>query len=300
MDKSLFWLTQLCARLREDPLPVVLYVGPLGNYLYDPPATVLEILFVTHGTLKAVEAGPLTRDIGASQAAILNQHFGVKAPRSADAETWGLLIDVTREPLFADLANKPLFSVFPVTHHDRLLAAFRNVAAWSSKMAPHSWHLMTRTSDLSLSIASASRRSLPIHKKAALYELFAILMDEVQNRDTAPLVSAPVKAAVDHIIAHYSDSTLTLPTLTRIANLCPSHLWRLFKREIGMSPMRFLRDTRIRQGAALLEQTDLRVGEIAGKVGFEDPLYFSRMFRAVYRCSPLAYRKRMNGKRRTG
>lgn len=40
--------------------------------------------------------------------------------------------------------------------------------------------------------------------------------------------------------------------------------------------MRFLRDTRLRQGAALLEQTSLRVGEIAARVGFKDPLYFSR------------------------
>lgn len=84
-----------------------------------------------------------------------------------------------------------------------------------------------------------------------------------------------------------------LQALTGSAHLCSSHLWRVFKKEIGMSPMRFLRDTRLRQGAALLETTSLRISEIAVKVGFKDPLYFSRMFVGVFKCSPMAYRKRM-------
>jgi AraC-like DNA-binding protein len=168
------------------------------------------------------------------------------------------------------------------------------VAAWSNRVAPQSWSVLARSPDLSLSVATSSRRSGPIHRKAALYELFAILMDEAQNADTAPKVSTAVKSTIEFIIAHYRDPSLDLQALTGSAHLCSSHLWRVFKKDLGMSPMRFLRDTRLRQGAALLETTSLRISEIATKVGFKDPLYFSRMFVGVFKCSPMAYRKRVN------
>ncbi len=146
--------------------------------------------------------------------------------------------------------------------------------------------VMTRAPDLSLSMAASSRRSVPIHRKAALYELFNILMDEAQNVDTAPKVSTAVKSTIEFIIAHYRDPSLDLQALTQSAHMCSSHLWRVFKKDVGMSPMRFLRDTRLRQGAALLETTSLRISEIATQVGFTDPLYFSRMFTGVFKCSP--------------
>ncbi|MEI7436374.1 MAG: AraC family transcriptional regulator [bacterium] len=292
MDKSLFWLTRLCDRLRKDPLPVIFYVGPVGGYLHDRPSPALEIVFVLSGTLKDVQAGELKRDLGTNEAALISHHFGVQSARSAGANVWILLIDVTREPLFAPLKAKPLLHAFPVPHPDRLLAALRNVAAWSNQTAPHSWTVMTRAADLSLSMAASSRRSGPIHRKAALYELFAILMDEAQNVDAAPKVSTAVKTVIEFIIAHYGDPSLDLQALTQSAHICSSHLWRVFKKEVGMSPMRFLRDTRLRQGAALLETTSLRISEIAAKAGFRDPLYFSRMFVVVFKCNPMAYRKR--------
>jgi AraC-like DNA-binding protein len=292
MDKSLFWLTRLCERLQQDKLPAILYVGPVGDYLYDPPFPALEIIFVITGPFKGVQVGHLKRDLATNDAVILNQHFGVQSPRCVGANSWAMIIDVAREPLFAALAEKPLFDTFPISHPERLITALRNVAAWSSRVAPHSWTVMTRSTDLSLSVATGSRRSLPMHRKAALYELFAILMDEAQKHDTAPLVSKAVKEAIEFIIAHYSDPALDLGAITLSTHMSSSHLWRMFKKEVGISPMRFLRETRLRQGAALLEQTALRVGEIAAKVGFQDPLYFSRMFGAVFRCSPLAYRKR--------
>lgn len=292
MDKSLFWLTRLCERLQQDKLPVILYVGPMGDYLYDPPSPALEIIFVITGPFKGVQVGHLQRDLSTNDAVILNQHFGVQSPRCVGVNFWAMIIDVTREPMFAALAEKPLFDAFHISHPDRLLTAFRNVATWSYRVAPHSWTVMTRSTDLSLSVTTGSRRGLPMHRKAALYELFAILMDEAQNCDTAPLVSKGVKEAIEYIIAHYGDPTLDLRALTQSAHISSSHLWRMFKKEVGISPIRFLRETRIRQGAALLESTSLRVREIAAKVGFQDPLYFSRQFGAVFRCSPLTYRKR--------
>ena len=299
MDKSLFWLTRLCERLRQDPLPAILYIGPLGDCLHDQPFPALEIVFVWSGALKEVQAGRLKRDIGENQAALIGQHFGVHSAHSPGTTSWILLLNVAHEPLFAELTKKPLFVRFDIAHPDRLLAAFRNVAAWSPTVGPHTWNVMSRFPDLSLAVATASRRIGPIHRKAALYELFATLMDEARGADAAIQPgTAVVKQTIDFMIAHYADPSLDMRSLTANAHVCSSHLWRVFKREIDMSPMRFLRDTRLRQGAALLDQTSLRVREIAARVGFQDPLYFTRMFGEAFKCSPVAYRNRIKRSQR--
>lgn len=53
----------------------------------------------------------------------------------------------------------------------------------------------------------------------------------------------------------------------------------LFKKEVGMSPHKYITDVRIRQAKYLLEFSDLNVSEVATEVGMEDALYFSRIFK---------------------
>jgi AraC-like DNA-binding protein len=43
---------------------------------------------------------------------------------------------------------------------------------------------------------------------------------------------------------------------------------------------------------ALLRDTDLAVAEVARNVGYDDPYYFSRVFKAREGCAPLYYRRR--------
>jgi AraC-like DNA-binding protein len=45
----------------------------------------------------------------------------------------------------------------------------------------------------------------------------------------------------------------------------------------------------LEEAARLLRTTGLRVGEVAGRVGFPDPLYFSRSFRALFSVPPSRY-----------
>ncbi len=66
---------------------------------------------------------------------------------------------------------------------------------------------------------------------------------------------------------------------------------RSFREYAGMPPGRYLTDIRIRKAKELLESTDYSIGEIGGITGYENPLYFSRIFKKTAGVSPAEYRK---------
>jgi AraC-like DNA-binding protein len=84
---------------------------------------------------------------------------------------------------------------------------------------------------------------------------------------------------------------LTLAELAAEAELTPFHFLRLFKRETGMTPHRFLLETRVRRALPLLRETTRPVTEIAYEVGFGDLSNFINTFRRALGCSPRQFRQ---------
>lgn len=70
-----------------------------------------------------------------------------------------------------------------------------------------------------------------------------------------------------------------------------SHLFKVFKDKIGMSPQEFLIQYRITKATELFDTTNLNVTEVAFSTGFKDPSYFSKVFRSIVGCSPKEYEK---------
>ena len=66
---------------------------------------------------------------------------------------------------------------------------------------------------------------------------------------------------------------------------------RNFKNFTGTTPMQFITSIRITNSHMLLETTNYAVNEIAHIVGYDNPLYFSRLFHKQKGCSPSEYRK---------
>ena len=99
-----------------------------------------------------------------------------------------------------------------------------------------------------------------------------------------------ISMLVDYILNHPTERFST-ETLCRITNLSASTLRRLFKEHTGKSPGAFIQDLRLMIAARRLLVTDARISDIAYQVGFEDPNYFSRMFRKNFGVSPQAYRE---------
>jgi AraC-like DNA-binding protein len=71
-----------------------------------------------------------------------------------------------------------------------------------------------------------------------------------------------------------------------------SHFSALFKNKTGSSPLEYFIQLKIHYSCQLLDQSGLRIKEIASKVGYEDPYYFSRLFCKVMGVSPNKYREK--------
>ncbi len=95
--------------------------------------------------------------------------------------------------------------------------------------------------------------------------------------------------AVQYINDHLSEK-ITLADIAEYTNVSTKTLARHFEKYQDTSPMRYVNFTRIEKAKFLL-QSNNSIGQIALALGFEDPLYFSTVFRRYTGISPEKYRK---------
>ncbi|MCI8329703.1 MAG: AraC family transcriptional regulator [Oscillibacter sp.] len=97
-------------------------------------------------------------------------------------------------------------------------------------------------------------------------------------------------------INHNYASQIRVQDIANFVNIDRTYLYKMFKRNIGLSPQVYLLNYRIDRACELLRTTDKSVSEVAYSVGFQDYSNFSRQFKARCLKSPTAYRKNVRGK----
>lgn len=85
--------------------------------------------------------------------------------------------------------------------------------------------------------------------------------------------------------------SLTLSEMAKHAGLSASHFSYLFKQQTGYSPVDYFIHLKMQHACALLSLTKKPIHEIGGEVGYDDPYYFSRLFKKVMGVSPRDYRE---------
>jgi transcriptional regulator GlxA family with amidase domain len=105
--------------------------------------------------------------------------------------------------------------------------------------------------------------------------------DQQRHERTHPAVMA-ARALVQQEL----HNRLTLRDLAAAAHIAPEYLVRLFRKQLGTTPIRYLWRERTRLGVYLLEHTGLPVAEIAARTGFQTPKHFAQHVRAATGRSP--------------
>ena len=95
----------------------------------------------------------------------------------------------------------------------------------------------------------------------------------------------------------YIDNNLAtqirLEDLANAAAMSPYHFCRSFKREMGMSPMRFILARRVQAATAMLERGELMLADIAYQCGFASQSHMCTSFKTVTGKTPSACRKQI-------
>lgn len=118
--------------------------------------------------------------------------------------------------------------------------------------------------------------------EASMLTTFDLLL---KQQELAQAVDPRIHAVQVLINEQLADS-LTINSLAEVSFLSPTQFKKLFKENIGMSPLKYITEKRMEKAKALLTHTDLPVHLIAERVGYSDLSAFSRRFSTYFGISP--------------
>ena len=94
-----------------------------------------------------------------------------------------------------------------------------------------------------------------------------------------------------YIEEHYDNSELSVEDIGKDLGMSRVQLYRKVKALLGMSVNEYMQQIRLNKAKFLLRRDDLTVADIAYKVGFSSPTYFSTAFKGKYNQTPMEYKK---------
>lgn len=127
-----------------------------------------------------------------------------------------------------------------------------------------------------------------------LRQLF--LMIQRTRLEKPPLVTTAVQQEMDfarqYFHEHYNEP-INIEEYAQSRHTSISLFMRNFKKVYGVSPKQYILNIRMNNAQNLLESTDYTVAEIAAIVGYDNALYFSRIYHKQKGQAPSDYRKKM-------
>lgn len=135
-------------------------------------------------------------------------------------------------------------------------------------------------------IGGAGPESMELFSKGVLYYSLAML-DSASRPQSRPVKNDDIVLKVQsYIDQHYEDSALSLQRICKQLNYNEKYISQLFKKRVGVGYAEYLQILRIQHACVWIQQGVTSSKELARMVGFEDPLYFSKVFKKVMHCSP--------------
>lgn len=145
---------------------------------------------------------------------------------------------------------------------------------------------------LYLLIAGLSTRSIPECMEEELekrdfeeYDLEKLMFREQKCNKFDPRV----RSVADYVAMH-PEEKFTPETMAGMVGLSKQRFSSLFKKNMGKSPMEYMREIKMTTAARRLLVSNEPINEIAYSIGYEDPNYFIREFKKAFGCTPNRYR----------
>ena len=124
-----------------------------------------------------------------------------------------------------------------------------------------------------------------------IHRIMALLFSSVGTGGTPSDIVARARVYMD---AHYMEK-LSAEQIAEASRVSPSHLFRLFRKETGLTPYAYLTNVRMEHAMKMLLNTSYTVEEIADYCAFCSSANFIRAFRQSTGVTPRKYRKLISG-----
>jgi two-component system, response regulator YesN len=123
-------------------------------------------------------------------------------------------------------------------------------------------------------------------------QMYNVISHALAYRDSRPKGQYKdlIRQAKGYIECHYTDPALSLHEVAARVNLSASHFSVVFSHETDQNFKEYLIEIRIKKAKELLRMTALRSADVAYQVGYNDPHYFSSVFKKYTGQSPIEFR----------
>ncbi len=111
----------------------------------------------------------------------------------------------------------------------------------------------------------------------------------LRRRESMPRLLA--QKAARYMEENYADPTLSAESVCAYLHVSRSYFFEVFKKETGRSFVQYLTDVRMERATELLRDPDMKTLSVAYAVGYEEPNYFSHVFKRRFGVTPARYRR---------
>lgn len=146
--------------------------------------------------------------------------------------------------------------------------------------------ILPQSSDLA---KLALRISSPGGLRSSIEEILSRAF-EFRDSSVGTKYTATIKKAQEYIQENFASQDISLQTVSKHVALSSNHFCTIFAQETGQTFIEFLTSIRIKRAKSLLLETSMRTGEVAYAVGYNDPHYFSYIFKKQTGLTPRDFR----------
>ncbi len=120
--------------------------------------------------------------------------------------------------------------------------------------------------------------------------LLATLAD-AGAESTGRTATAHLVREARRLVAAHIEGDVNVSDLARELSVSAAHLCRVFRRELGLRPLQYLTQEKVRHACELLRDTQQSCKEISARLGYDNASHFARTFRRVTGTTPRAFRQ---------
>ncbi|WP_455584258.1 helix-turn-helix domain-containing protein [Bacteroides sp.] len=157
---------------------------------------------------------------------------------------------------------------------------------------------LTLFEEIYSSISSGYNKNYMLYATTSLFHFLGSMKFIGEYRDcrtTRDIGSKDVVQLSIHYMQENLNRKIRLPEIAREVKLSVSYFSNLFEEKTGSSPLRYLTYLRVQEACHYLDFTNLKISQISPLVGYDDSLYFSRIFTKTMGMSPSEYKAKKKG-----